>query len=116
MHDVLQRAVHHLDDAEDHQEVDQHGRAAGGGVIAVLLLHAHQLFVLLFLVLGVLFLDLLDHRLVRSHAGGALLLLNLQREGQQAHDDREQDDGPAVVAHKLVDPLQHIAEGRAENA
>ena len=113
--DALQRAVHDLDDAEHDEEVDQHGHTAGGGLIAVLLLELEQLFLLLFGLVLVLFLDVGDHRLESRHLGHALLLVELQRDADQADDDGEDDDVPAVVRDEVVDPLHHIAERYTED-
>ena len=112
--DVLQGVIDRLDHAEHHKEVHEHGQAAGGGVVAVLLLQAHELFVLLLPVFGVLLLDLVDHRLVGRHAGGVLLLADLQREAAQTHRDGEDDQRPAVAAEEVIHPLQHVAEGGAK--
>ena len=113
--DALQRAVHDLDDAEHDEEVDQHGHTAGSGLIAVLLLELEQLFLLLFGLVLVLFLDVGDHRLESGHLGHALLLVELQRDADQADDDGEDDDVPAVVRDEVVDPLHHIAERYTED-
>ena len=113
--DALQRAVHDLDDAEHDEEVDQHGHTAGGGLIAKLLLELEQLFLLFFGLVLVLFLDVGDHRLESGHLGHALLLVELQRDAEQADDDGEDDDVPAVVRDEVVDPLHHIAERYTED-
>ena len=113
--DALQRTVHDLDDAEHDKEVDQHRHTAGRGLIAIILLELHQLFLLLVGLVLVLFLDVRDHRLECRHLGHALLLVELQRDAEQADDDGEDDDVPAVVRDEVVDPLHHIAERYTED-
>ena len=72
-------------------------------------------FLLLFGLVLVLFLDVGDHRLESGHLGHALLLVELQRDAEQADDDGEDDDVPAVVRDEVVDPLHHIAERYTED-
>ena len=112
--DALQRAVHHLDNAEHDQEVDQHGHTACGGLVA-LLLQLHQLFLLLFGLVAVLFLDLGHHGLESAHAGHTLLLVELEGNLDHGDEQGEQDDVPAVVGDQLVDPLHDIAERTAQD-
>ena len=111
--DALQGVVHHADNAEDDQEVEQHGHAAGGGLIAIVLLQLEHFFLLLFGLILVLGLDLLQHGLEGRHFGHALLLAELQRDLDEVDQQREEDDVPAVVGQQLVDPLHHIAKRSA---
>ena len=113
MEDPLQGVVHHADNAEDDQEVEQHGHAAGGGLIAIVLLQLEHFFLLLFGLILVLGLDLLQHGLEGRHFGHALLLAELQRDLDDVDQQREEDDVPAVVGQQLVDPLHHIAKRSA---
>ena len=111
--DALQRVVNNTDNAEDDQEVEQHGHAAGGGLIAIVLLQLEHFFLLLFGLILVLGLDLLQHGLEGRHFGHALLLAELQRDLDDVDQQREEDDVPAVVGQQLVDPLHHIAKRSA---
>ena len=101
--DVLHGAIHDLDNAEQDQQVQQHGQAAGHGVVPVFLLQLHQLFVLFFLVVLVLLLDLIDQRLVHRHLGGGFLLLDGQGQQQNADDHGENDHRDGVVGDDLID-------------
>ena len=76
--DALQRVIHHADNAEHDKEIQQHGQAAGRGLIAKVLLQFHQLSLLLFGLVLVLGLDLRDHGLEGGHFCHALLLAGLQ--------------------------------------
>ena len=78
--DALQRIVHDTDNAEHDKEVQQHGHAACGGVIAVVLLQLEHFFLLLFGLVLVLGLDLHHHGLEGRHFSHALLLAQLQRD------------------------------------
>ncbi len=111
--DPLQRVVHHADNAEHDQEVQQHGHAAGGGLVAVVLLQLDHFFLLLFGLILVLGLDLLHHGLESRHSGHALLLAELQGDLDDVDQQRKEDDVPAVVGQQLVDPLHDIAQGTA---
>ena len=111
--DPLQRVIHHADNAEHHQEVQQHGQAAGSGLVAVVLLQLHQLFLLLFRLILVLGLDVHDHGLESGHLGHALLLAQLQGDLDEVDQQGKEDDVPAIVGEQLVDPLHDIAQGPA---
>ena len=113
--DALQRAVHDLDNAEHDQEVDEHGSTAGHGVVAEVLLQLHDLFILLFGLILVLFLDVRDHRLECRHPDGVFLLVELEGGLHDVDEQGEEDDVPAVVGDQLVDPLHHITEWHAED-
>ena len=115
MEDALQRAVHDLDNAEHDQEVDKHGSTAGHGVVAEVLLQLHDLFILLFGLILVLFLDVRDHRLECRHPDGVFLLVELEGGLHDVDEQGEEDDVPAVVGDQLVDPLHHITEWHAED-
>ena len=111
--DPLQGVVHHADNAEDDQEVEQHGHAAGGGLIAIVLLQLEHFFLLLFGLILVLGLDLLQHGLEGRHFGHALLLAQLQGDLDEVDQQGKEDDVPAIVGEQLVDPLHDIAQGPA---
>ena len=104
---VLQRAVHHFDDAENKQKVQRHGHTACRHGKAVFLLEFHQLFLLAVFVFGVLFLNFLHLRLESRHARGALLLFDAQRKQNQVHQKREHNEGPAVIGNEPVNPLHN---------
>ena len=113
---VLQRAVHHLDDAEEDQHVQDHRPAAGRHGHARLFLQLHQLFLLALLIVGPFLLDLLDHRVIGGHAGRALLLLYAEREHQDLCQQRKDDQRPAIVRDQPVDPFHDNAENGCEEA
>ena len=113
--DALQRIVHDTDNAEHDKEVQQHGHAACGGVIAVVLLQLEHFFLLLFGLVLVLGLDLHHHGLEGRHFSHALLLAQLQRDLDDVDEQREDDDVPAVAREQLVDPLHDIAERTAQD-
>ena len=76
---------------------------------------AGVVFLLALLVLRPFLTDLVHHGLVHSHACAALLLLHHQREQKHLDDEREQNDGHAVVLREVVDPLhQDAQQGREE--
>ena len=89
MQDIRQRTIDHLNDAEEHQKVNQHRQAARRGGVTILLLQPHQLFLLTLLILGIFFLDLLDHRLIGRHPGSRFLLFDPQREHEHPQQDGE---------------------------
>ena len=111
---ALQRVIHHADNTEHDKEIQQHGHAAGRGLIAIFLLEL-QLFLLLFGLVLVLGLDLRDHGLERRHFCHALLLAGLQGDLDDVDEQGEEDDVPAVVRQQLVDPLHDIAERTAQD-
>ena len=115
MENTLQRVIHHADNTEHDKEIQQHGHAAGRGLIAKVLLQLHQLFLLLFRLILVLGLDLCDHGLESRHFRHALLLAGLQGDLDDVDEQGEEDDVPAVVRQQLVDPLHDIAERTAQD-
>ena len=112
---TLQRVIHHTDNTEHDKEIQQHGHAAGRGLIAKVLLQLHQFFLLLFGLILVLGLDLRDHGLESRHFRHALLLAGLQGDLDDVDEQGEEDDVPAVVRQQLVDPLHDIAERTAQD-
>ena len=114
--DVLEGIVHGVHNAEQYEHVQDHGQTAGGGVVPILLLELHQLFILLFLVVLVLVLDLLHEGLENRQLGHGFLLVKLERHAGHPDENGKQDDGNAVVSHKGVDPFQDPAQGTAEDS
>ena len=78
----------------------------------MLLEELHLLDVHPLLIAGVLLLQLFDLRLQALHLLHALHRLVLEREGQDLHRQREQDDGdaPVVRRHDPVEELHHREE------
>ena len=81
--DVVYGVVHNAQEAEQDQHRQQHGQAAAHGVVAVLLLELHQLLLLLLGVIFVLLLDFIHQRLKNSHLCRGFLLMDAQGEEQQ---------------------------------
>ena len=84
--DVMHGVVHNAEETEQHQHRQQHGQAAAHRVEAVLLLELHQLLLLLLGVVFVLLLDLIHQRLKNSHLCRGFLLMDAQGEEQQLEE------------------------------
>ena len=102
---------------DQHRDLQQHGQAPGYGIDSPLLVQPHHLLVELLLVTLVLLLEGLHLGLDGLHGLHGPHLLDA--EGQQDHpdDQRQQDDGHAVVRHPPVqrgqnapDPVQEGLE------
>ena len=84
--DVVHRIVHDTQETEQHQHGQQHGQTAGHGIEPVFLLQLHQLFLLLLGVVFVFLLDFIHQRLEHRHLGHGFLLVDRQRKEQAASE------------------------------
>ena len=92
---------------EEDREADQHRQAGGKGIDALLAVELLQLFVHLVRVFFVLLLEFCLHGGNLLHLAHPDTALVVERHDDQTHQQREQHDRPAVVAHEAVNPFQY---------
>ena len=90
---------------------DEAPQAAAHGADALFGIELLHLFTHLGLVVGVLFLDLLNFAVHTAHADHALLGLHLEWQQNQLDDQSEQDDGNTVRARQVIKQAQQCREG-----
>ena len=95
----------------DHQRPgQQQGQAAGQGIIV---LPAHELGLLLLeflLIVAVFLLQLVQLGLQKRHLAHALPAAVIKGHADQAHQEREDDNGNAVIIDDIGDIRQHVIE------
>ena len=115
LHKIGQRLQDDAIQTEHDRQNDQRGAAARHGRDALLIVEVLQFLLHPPLIPGIGFLDLLHLGLDPLDLHHGALLLEAQRQHQDLHQQREQEDGPAIAAHDLIDQPHHIAEGGGED-
>lgn len=98
---------------EKHGDLQQHGHAPAGWVDLVGLVQLHDFRIHLLTVVGVLLADLGHHGLELLHLLHGFVALVRKGPEQSLDDDRQDDDGHAVVAHVPVQEMQELVQGLA---
>ncbi len=101
---------HRVVQAEHHEQRDEHGGAPARRVDPLPLVELLRLYLQLLLVLRVLLLQVLHLHRQPAAGGHRPLRLDGKRERQQLEEDREQDDGSAVVFDLHIKKPQKVAD------
>ena len=105
---VLVRDDAHRGEHEDqNRPLQQHRQTARRHAHVLLAVKLQRLLVELFLVVGVFLLKRLQLGLDPHRGAHAAAGLDVQRQHQQAHEQRKHHNRPSVIAHPAVDPVEH---------
>ena len=96
----------HLVEREEHRDLQGDGKTAGDRVDLLLLVDLHHLLLLLHLVVGIALLQRGQLRLHRFHLRHRGVGLVGEREEQQLHQHRHQQDRDAEIADQVVEEVQ----------
>src|SRR5690606_32532310 len=114
----LDRILEHEEEREEDRHWQQHGQAAGQRTErthAVLLVHAHDLLLLLLRILRILLLRSLQLGLNALHPELRTHGLLVQRPHHEPHEHAEDNEHPAVAdVHRAAHPEQHVHHYRGE--
>ena len=108
--DILQRLLYRIVQTHHDGERNKLGQAAAHRADAAAFIERLNFLVELGAVVRVLLLKLLHLRVERGHGEHALLALDGERYAAQLDDQREQDNGKAVVMHEIVQAEQDQTE------
>ena len=104
-HHLLQRLANDTVQCDDDRERKQAPEAAGHGVDALFTVKLGDLLLILFLVIGILFLQRLHLGLETGGAHHALLALCHERQKNEVNYESKEDDGNTVVLSPIVQEL-----------
>ena len=117
---VAQRIDDDVVETHDDRKLDEQRETAAGGIEFLLLIHRHQLFLHLLLcrlivASGVFLADRVRFRREGRLFDLILLLLDRDREQENLHHQREQQDGEHVVVRQRVGETDDISHGDIED-
>ncbi len=96
----------HLVEREEHRNLHHDGKATGDRVDLLLLVDLHHLLLLLHLVVGIALLQRGQLRLHRFHLRHRRVGLVGEREEEELHQHRHQQDGDAEIAEQVEEEVE----------
>jgi hypothetical protein len=107
---IDRRAPQEHEQTEEYRHLYNHRKTSARGIEIFLLIQRHHLFVHLFTVMGVFFLDFLHSRLYVHHFYLMFYLVCVQREQAKTHYNRENYERYAVIPDDRVNTREEISE------
>ena len=111
---MLKRVIDDLDQSEYDRDLDDGGKTADAGVVALALEQLILFFRDAVLISGIEFFDLVHFRLETDHFDGIFLHHQGYRQQNELGNQCEEDDGCSIVLHDIVaeihDPSQWFSQ------